>query len=72
MLASGSDRIYAALLSFDAAGAYDVIINLQGDLPSIPPDYLAAVLAPLGEQIYDIATLVAAAIAGGRRCPRLW
>ncbi len=60
-LASGSDRIHAALLSFDAAGAYDVIINLQGDLPGIPPDYLAAVLAPLAEPIYDIGTLVAAA-----------
>ncbi len=58
-LPSGSDRIFAALQSFDAAGAYDVIINLQGDLPSIPPEYLAAVLAPLAEQKYDIATLVA-------------
>jgi 3-deoxy-manno-octulosonate cytidylyltransferase (CMP-KDO synthetase) len=61
MLASGSDRIHAALLNFDAAGAYDVIINLQGDLPGIPPDYLAAVMAPLAEPKYDIGTLVAAA-----------
>ena len=37
-LPSGSDRIHAALLSFDPAGVHDVIINLQGDLPSIPPD----------------------------------
>jgi 3-deoxy-manno-octulosonate cytidylyltransferase (CMP-KDO synthetase) len=58
-LASGSDRIHAALQSFDAGGTYDVIINLQGDLPSIPPDYLSAVLSPLAEQKYDIATLVA-------------
>jgi 3-deoxy-manno-octulosonate cytidylyltransferase (CMP-KDO synthetase) len=60
-LPSGSDRIYAALQSFDPAGAHDVIINLQGDLPSIPPDYLGAVLAPLAEEKYDIATLVAPA-----------
>lgn len=58
-LPSGSDRIFAALQSFDPAGVYDVIINLQGDLPSIPPDYLAAVLSPLAEPKYDIATLVA-------------
>jgi 3-deoxy-manno-octulosonate cytidylyltransferase (CMP-KDO synthetase) len=58
-LPSGSDRIFAALQSFDAAGSFDTIINLQGDLPSIPPAYLAAVLKPLAEQKYDIATLVA-------------
>jgi len=61
MLPSGSDRIHAALQNFDAAGAYDVIINLQGDLPGIPPDYLGAVLAPLAAEVYEIATLVAAA-----------
>jgi 3-deoxy-manno-octulosonate cytidylyltransferase (CMP-KDO synthetase) len=58
-LPSGSDRIHAALRSFDAAGAYDVIINLQGDLPSIPPGDIAAVLSPLADPRYDIATLVA-------------
>ena len=58
-LPSGSDRIFAALQSFDPAGRFDTIINLQGDLPSIPPDYLAAVLQPLADQKYDIATLVA-------------
>lgn len=56
-LPSGSDRIFAALEQLDAAAAYDVIVNLQGDLPHIPPDYLRAVLQPLA-QGYDIATLV--------------
>lgn len=58
-LPSGSDRIFAALQSFDPAGAFDTIVNLQGDLPSIPPDFLSAVLSPLAEPRYDIATLVA-------------
>ncbi len=58
-LPSGSDRIFAALQSFDPAGAFDTIINLQGDLPSIPPAYLAAALAPLADPTYDIGTLVA-------------
>jgi len=58
-LPSGSDRIFAALQIFDPAGQHDVVINLQGDLPSIPPDFLSAVLAPLANPAFDIATLVA-------------
>ncbi|MDE2240180.1 MAG: 3-deoxy-manno-octulosonate cytidylyltransferase [Rhodospirillales bacterium] len=57
-LPSGSDRIYAALQSLDPAGKHDAVINLQGDLPSIDPSCLAAVLKPLA-QGYDIGTLVA-------------
>ena len=58
-LPSGSDRIHAALQILDPDGAHDIIINLQGDLPSIPPDFLAAVLRPLANPKFDIATLVA-------------
>jgi 3-deoxy-manno-octulosonate cytidylyltransferase (CMP-KDO synthetase) len=57
-LPSGSDRIHAALEALDPEGKHDVVINLQGDLPSIDPAYLAKVLAPLA-QGYDIGTLVA-------------
>ena len=57
-LPSGSDRIHAALLELDPEGAHDVIINLQGDLPTIGADVLAQVLLPLHEG-FDIATLVA-------------
>ncbi len=58
-LPSGSDRIFAALNIIDPAQKHDVVINLQGDLPSIDPDYLKTVLAPLQNQNFDIATLVA-------------
>jgi len=58
-LPSGSDRVWAALQAFDAAGLHDVVVNLQGDLPTLPPDFLRAVLAPLADQSVDIATLVA-------------
>lgn len=58
-LPSGSDRICAALRSLDPAGKHDVVVNLQGDLPSIAPSYLATVLKPLAHG-YDIGTLVAA------------
>ena len=58
-LPSGSDRIHAALQRLDPGGAHDIIINLQGDLPSIPPDFLSTVLRPLANPKFDIATLVA-------------
>lgn len=56
---SGSDRIFEALGKADPAGAHDVIVNLQGDLPGIDPAYVIQVLAPLAEPAVDIATLVA-------------
>src|SRR6478609_5303895 len=31
-LPSGSDRVHAAVESYDPEGRYDVVINLQGDL----------------------------------------
>jgi len=36
-----------------------VVINLQGDLPTLPPRLLAEVLAPLADPGFDLATLVA-------------
>ncbi|MDD2706213.1 MAG: 3-deoxy-manno-octulosonate cytidylyltransferase [Acidocella sp.] len=57
-LPSGSDRIHAALEALDPEGKHGVVINLQGDLPSIDPSYLATVLTPLA-QGFDIGTLVA-------------
>jgi 3-deoxy-manno-octulosonate cytidylyltransferase (CMP-KDO synthetase) len=56
---SGSDRIFEALGKADPAGAHDVVVNLQGDLPAIAPAHLHAVLAPLADPGVDIATLVA-------------
>ncbi len=58
-LPSGSDRVHAALARIDLAGEHDVVINLQGDLPDLPPAHLRAVLAPLADLACDIATLAA-------------
>ena len=58
-LASGSDRVHAALEIFDASGAFDTVLNLQGDLPTVPPDYLRRVLAALDHRAFDITTLAA-------------
>jgi len=58
-LPRGSDRVQAALAVLDPEARHDVIVNLQGDLPTIPPDYLRSVLAPLADPAIAIATLVA-------------
>ncbi|QEH97733.1 3-deoxy-manno-octulosonate cytidylyltransferase [Gluconobacter thailandicus] len=56
-LASGSDRVHAALEQVDPAREHDVVINLQGDLPLIEPASLTAVLEPLKQGGFDIGTL---------------
>jgi 3-deoxy-manno-octulosonate cytidylyltransferase (CMP-KDO synthetase) len=58
-LPSGSDRVHAALATLDPHGRYDVVVNLQGDLPTMPPSQLRAVITPLSDPAIDIATLVA-------------
>ncbi len=54
---SGSDRIYEALQALDPEGKVDIVINVQGDLPTIDPAAIRAVFAPLRDNVVDIATL---------------
>ena len=54
---SGSDRIYEALTLLDPDNRFDVIVNVQGDLPTIAPHEIAAALEPLENPETDIATL---------------
>src|SRR6202012_2796555 len=56
---SGSDRIFEALGSLDPGGKAEVVVNLQGDFPTISPDNIRDVLAPLADPAVDIATLAA-------------
>jgi 3-deoxy-manno-octulosonate cytidylyltransferase (CMP-KDO synthetase) len=56
---SGSDRVYEAVEKYDPEGKFDVVVNLQGDLPALDPTSVAAVVTPLGSDDVDIATLVA-------------
>ncbi len=58
-LPSGSDRVQQALATLDPDGAHNVVVNLQGDLPSIPPVMLRAVMSTLVDPTTDIGTLVA-------------
>ena len=54
---SGSDRIFEALRQLDPGGRHEVVVNLQGDLPTIEPASVAAVVGPLADPSVDIATL---------------
>ena len=58
-LPSGSDRIMAALTALDPERRHDIIVNVQGDLPTISPVAIRAALSPLADPAVDIATLVA-------------
>ena len=55
--ASGSDRIFEAM-EHVGTGA-DIIVNVQGDLPTIAAADIRAALAPLTDPAVDIATLAA-------------
>ena len=56
---SGSDRIYEALGKLDPQGEAEIVVNLQGDFPTIRPDNIRSVLEPLADPAVDIATLAA-------------
>jgi len=54
---SGSDRIFEALGKLDPGGRYDVIVNVQGDFPTVAPEAIAAALGPLADPEVAIGTL---------------
>jgi 3-deoxy-manno-octulosonate cytidylyltransferase (CMP-KDO synthetase) len=55
--ASGSDRIHEAMRLVDPHGRAGVILNLQGDMPTLTPEDLRAALRPLADPAVDIATI---------------
>jgi 3-deoxy-manno-octulosonate cytidylyltransferase (CMP-KDO synthetase) len=57
--ASGSDRIFEALAAADPERRAGIIVNVQGDLPTIAPADIAAAIVPLAGPAVDIATLAA-------------
>src|SRR5262249_33641563 len=56
---SGSDRSYEALAAVDPERSIDLVVNVQGDLPSIDPADIRAAIAPLNDRRVDMATLAA-------------
>src|SRR6202000_3042920 len=57
-LPSGSDRVHAALAELDPDRKHDVVVNLQGDFPTLDPRGLRQVVTPLADPAIDIGTLV--------------
>jgi 3-deoxy-manno-octulosonate cytidylyltransferase (CMP-KDO synthetase) len=57
--ASGSDRIFEALERLDPDGRVAVVVNVQGDLPTVTRYDIRAALAPLEDPAVDIATIAA-------------
>ena len=57
--ASGSDRIHEALNLIDPDGRIRIVLNVQGDLPTLEPGDLRAAVALLDDPAVDIGTLAA-------------
>src|SRR5580704_5291934 len=56
---SGSDRIFEALEKLDPERQARIVVNLQGDFPTILPQTIREALPPLDDSAVDIATLAA-------------
>jgi 3-deoxy-manno-octulosonate cytidylyltransferase (CMP-KDO synthetase) len=56
-LPTGSDRVSEAVELVDPDGDFDVVVNLQGDMPTLDPALVRTVLKPLEDARVDIATL---------------
>lgn len=56
---SGSDRVFEALSRVDPESEADIVVNLQGDLPTIDPALIRECASVLDIKGPDIATLAA-------------
>ena len=57
--ASGSDRIHEALGRLDPERRHDILVNVQGDLPTISPGAIRASLGPMADPEVALSTLIA-------------
>lgn len=57
--ASGSDRVFEAINKVDPEGHAEIVVNVQGDLPTLDPKLVLACLEPLKTKGVHIATLAA-------------
>jgi len=57
--ASGSDRVFEALGQVDPAGRAAIVVNVQGDLPTLAPSDIKAAAALLADPAVDIGTVAA-------------
>jgi 3-deoxy-manno-octulosonate cytidylyltransferase (CMP-KDO synthetase) len=57
--ASGSDRVFEAANRIDPDCDFEIILNVQGDLPAMEPGIVRDCLRPMEEKGADIATIAA-------------
>ncbi len=62
---SGSDRIYEALESIDPEHRVEIVVNVQGDLPTIAPADIREAVGLLSDPEVDIATIAAPIVDPG-------
>ena len=65
--ASGSDRIFEALGKVDPGGSAAIVVNVQGDLPTLEAADITAPLALLADNAVDIGTPAAAITRAAER-----
>jgi 3-deoxy-manno-octulosonate cytidylyltransferase (CMP-KDO synthetase) len=53
---SGSDRVFEALGKADPGGRVSIVVNVQGDMPTLEPSAITAAVALLADRAVDIAT----------------
>lgn len=58
-LPSGSDRVWQALCELDPEGRHSIVINVQGDLPTLDPALIRTAYEALIRPGADISTLAA-------------
>ena len=56
---SGSDRIFEALGRFDPERRHDIVVNVQGDLPTVEPGTIRAATRLLDDPAVHIGTVAA-------------
>jgi len=44
---SGTDRVYEAVSQVDADGDFEIVVNVQGDMPTLDPKLVLACVAPI-------------------------
>jgi 3-deoxy-manno-octulosonate cytidylyltransferase (CMP-KDO synthetase) len=58
-LPSGSDRVWAALNAVDRGYEHDLVVNIQGDLPTFDPQCIRAAIDGMVSTGFDIGTVAA-------------
>ena len=68
---SGSDRTFEAVSRIDPDGRFDVILNLQGDLPEMDPAIAVTLLDTVRDGGAELSTLVTPASAEEAALPQV-